>query len=114
MTILPLPTCHLRPDQSSSGHGVFELSYTLWVLQEDPLTSGESLIHQSFGLLPLYDMKLLAVDIAIASDPEQELFLIGDEKRVAKSVVGLIPELIEAMAATKEFDNLVNVSSHLQ
>lgn len=62
------------------------------------LASGESLFHRSCGLFPLYDMKLLAVKIAMASGPEQRLFLIGGYK------VGgcLISELREVMAAAKE------------
>ncbi|TXG49938.1 hypothetical protein EZV62_025813 [Acer yangbiense] len=56
-----------------------------------------------------YDMKLLAVDIPMASGPDQRLFLIGDEEEY-KVGGGLISELrepvVRAMAATKEFDNL--------
>ncbi|XP_048446735.1 uncharacterized protein LOC103952807 [Pyrus x bretschneideri] len=56
-----------------------------------------------------YDMKLLAVDIPMASGPDQRLFLIGDEEEY-KVGGGLIAELrdpvVKAMAATKEFDNL--------
>ncbi|CAH2058590.1 unnamed protein product [Thlaspi arvense] len=56
-----------------------------------------------------YDMKLLAVDIPMASGPDQRLFLIGDEEGY-KVGGGLISELrdpvVKAMAATKEFDNL--------
>lgn len=56
-----------------------------------------------------YDMKLLAVDIPMASGPDQRLFLIGDEKEY-KVGGGLISELrdpvVKAMAATKEFDDL--------
>lgn len=54
-------------------------------------------------------MKLLAVDIPMASGPDQRLYLIGDaeEYRVGG---GLIHELrdpvVKAMAATKEFDDL--------
>ncbi|CAN7038761.1 hypothetical protein IGI04_005485 [Brassica rapa subsp. trilocularis] len=54
-------------------------------------------------------MKLLAVDIPMASGPDQRLYLIGDEERY-KVDGGLISELrdpvVKAMAATKEFDNL--------
>ncbi|KAM1029127.1 uncharacterized protein LOC126629188 [Malus sylvestris] len=56
-----------------------------------------------------YDMKLLAVDIPMASGPDQRLFLIGDEEEY-KVGGGLIAELrdpvVKAMAATEEFDNL--------
>ncbi|KAL5733061.1 hypothetical protein ACOSP7_032399 [Xanthoceras sorbifolium] len=56
-----------------------------------------------------YDMKLLAVDIPMASGPDQRLFLLGDEEEY-KVGGGLISELrepvVRAMAATKEFDNL--------
>jgi len=56
-----------------------------------------------------YDMKLLAVDIPMASGPDQRLFLIGDEEEYRVGG-GLISELrdpvVKAMAATKEFDNL--------
>ncbi|XP_061996816.1 uncharacterized protein LOC133714666 [Rosa rugosa] len=56
-----------------------------------------------------YDMKLLAVDIPMASGPDQRLFLIGDEEEY-KVGGGLISELrdpvVKAMAAEKIFDNL--------
>ncbi|XP_038890647.1 uncharacterized protein LOC120080153 [Benincasa hispida] len=56
-----------------------------------------------------YDMKLLAVDIPMASGPDQRLFLIGNEEEY-KIGGGLISELrdpvVKAMAATKEFDDL--------
>ncbi|XP_017984564.1 PREDICTED: uncharacterized protein LOC18587520 [Theobroma cacao] len=56
-----------------------------------------------------YVMKLLAVDIPMASGPDQRLFLIGDEEEY-KVGGGLISELrdpvVKAMAATKEFDDL--------
>ncbi|XP_010554726.1 PREDICTED: uncharacterized protein LOC104824369 [Tarenaya hassleriana] len=56
-----------------------------------------------------YDMKLLAVDIPMASGPDQRLFLVGDEEEYRVGG-GLISELrdpvVKAMAATKEFDNL--------
>ncbi|XP_062157112.1 uncharacterized protein LOC133864719 [Alnus glutinosa] len=56
-----------------------------------------------------YDMKLLAVDIPMASGPEQRLFLIGDEEEY-KVGGGLVSELrdpvVKAMTATKEFDDL--------
>ncbi|MCD9638642.1 hypothetical protein HAX54_022732 [Datura stramonium] len=55
-----------------------------------------------------YDMKLLAVDIPMASGPDQRLFLIGDEEEY-KVGGGLIAELrdpvVKAMAATKEFED---------
>ncbi|RVW81377.1 hypothetical protein CK203_038133 [Vitis vinifera] len=56
-----------------------------------------------------YDMKLLAVDIPMATGPDQRLFLIGDEEEY-KVGGGLISELrdpvVKAMAATKEFEEL--------
>ncbi|XWS08398.1 hypothetical protein CRYUN_Cryun41cG0076400 [Craigia yunnanensis] len=56
-----------------------------------------------------YDMKLLAVDIPMASGPDKRLFLIGDEEEYNVDG-GLISELrdpvVKAMAATKEFDDL--------
>ncbi|KAF9661450.1 hypothetical protein SADUNF_Sadunf19G0070200 [Salix dunnii] len=56
-----------------------------------------------------YDMRLLAVDIPMASGPDQRLFLIGDEEEY-KVGGGLISELrdpvVKAMAASKEFDVL--------
>ena len=54
-------------------------------------------------------MKLLAVDIPMASGPDQRLYLIGNEEEY-KIGGGLISELrdpvVKAMAATKEFDDL--------
>ncbi|KAJ4979891.1 hypothetical protein NE237_010671 [Protea cynaroides] len=54
-----------------------------------------------------YDMKLLAVDIPMATGPDQRLFLIGDEEEY-KIGGGLIAELrdpiVKAMAAEKEFE----------
>jgi hypothetical protein len=54
-------------------------------------------------------MKLLAVDIPMASGPDQRLFLIGDEQEY-KVGGGLISELrdpiVKAMTAEKEFDDL--------
>ncbi|KAG6521418.1 uncharacterized protein LOC122052084 [Zingiber officinale] len=56
-----------------------------------------------------YDMKLLAVDIPMASGPDQRLFLVGDEQEY-KVGGGLISELrepiVKAMAAEKEFEDL--------
>ncbi|CAN8287057.1 unnamed protein product [Cochlearia groenlandica] len=56
-----------------------------------------------------YDKKLLAVDIPMASGPDQRLFLFGDEEEY-KVGGGLISELrdavVKAMAATTEFENL--------
>ncbi|XP_008810864.2 uncharacterized protein LOC103722180 [Phoenix dactylifera] len=56
-----------------------------------------------------YDMKLLAVDIPMASGPDQRLFLIGDEQEYQVGG-GLISELrdpiVKAMAAEKEFEDL--------
>jgi hypothetical protein len=54
-------------------------------------------------------VKLLAVDIPMASGPDQRLFVIGDEKEYRVGG-GLISELrdpiVAAMAAEKEFDYL--------
>ncbi|XP_027367514.1 uncharacterized protein LOC113873550 [Abrus precatorius] len=56
-----------------------------------------------------YDMKLLAIDVPMASGPDQRLYLIGDEEEYRVGG-GLISELrdpvVKAMAATKEFDDL--------
>ncbi|OAY65018.1 hypothetical protein ACMD2_12770 [Ananas comosus] len=56
-----------------------------------------------------YDIRLLAVDIPMASGPDQRLFLVGDEEEY-KVGGGLISELrdpiVKAMAAEKEFDDL--------
>ncbi|KAG0481712.1 hypothetical protein HPP92_012570 [Vanilla planifolia] len=56
-----------------------------------------------------YDIKLLAVDIPMASGPDQRIFLIGDEEEY-KVGGGLISELrdpiVKAMAAEKEFEAL--------
>ncbi|KAG6728873.1 hypothetical protein I3842_02G196400 [Carya illinoinensis] len=56
-----------------------------------------------------YDLKLVAVDIPMASGPDERLFLIGDEEEYNVGS-GLISELrdsvVKAMAATKEFDDL--------
>lgn len=55
-----------------------------------------------------YDFKLLAVDIPMASGPDQRIFLIGDEGEY-KIGGGLISELrdpiVKAMAAEKEFED---------
>lgn len=55
-----------------------------------------------------YDMKLLAVDIPMATGPDQRLFLIGDEEEYRVGD-GLISELrdpvVKAMAAVKEFED---------
>ncbi|CAK9135913.1 unnamed protein product [Ilex paraguariensis] len=55
-----------------------------------------------------YDMKLLAVDIPMATGPDQRLYLIGDEEEYRVGG-GLISELrdpvVKAMAATKEFED---------
>lgn len=55
-----------------------------------------------------YDMKLLAVDIPMASGPDQRLFLIGNEEEY-RIGGGLISELrdpvVKALAATKEFED---------
>lgn len=54
-----------------------------------------------------YDMKLLAVDVPVATGPDQRLFLIGDEEEYRVGG-GLISELrdpvVKALAAAKEFE----------
>lgn len=54
-----------------------------------------------------YDMKLLAVDVPMATGPDQRLFLIGDEDEY-RIGGGLISELrdpvVKALAAAKEFE----------
>ncbi|XP_047940120.1 uncharacterized protein LOC125187551 isoform X1 [Salvia hispanica] len=54
-----------------------------------------------------YDMKLLAVDVPVATGPDQRLFLIGDEEEY-RIGGGLISELrdpvVKALAAAKEFE----------
>lgn len=54
-----------------------------------------------------YDMKLLAVDVPMASGPDQRLFLLGDEEEY-RIGGGLISELrdpvVKALAAAKEFE----------
>ncbi|MQM06624.1 hypothetical protein Taro_039449 [Colocasia esculenta] len=56
-----------------------------------------------------YNIKLLAVDIPMATGPDQRIFLIGDEIEY-KVGGGLISELrdpiVKAMAAEKEFEDL--------
>uniref|UniRef100_A0A1D1XWR4 Molybdenum cofactor biosynthesis protein 1 n=1 Tax=Anthurium amnicola TaxID=1678845 RepID=A0A1D1XWR4_9ARAE len=56
-----------------------------------------------------YDIKLLAVDVPMATGPDQRVFLIGDEGEY-KVGGGLISELrdpiVKAMAAEKEFEDL--------
>lgn len=53
-------------------------------------------------------MKLLAVDIPMATGPDQRIFLIGDDEEYRVGG-GLINELrdpvVKAMAATKEFED---------
>lgn len=55
-----------------------------------------------------YDVKLLAVDIPMATGPDQRIFLIGDDEEYRVGG-GLINELrdpvVKAMAATKEFED---------
>ncbi|KAL3524080.1 hypothetical protein ACH5RR_016914 [Cinchona calisaya] len=55
-----------------------------------------------------YDMKLLAVDIPMATGPDQLLYVVGDEEEYRVGG-GLISELrdpvIKAMAASKEFED---------
>lgn len=54
-----------------------------------------------------YDMKLLAVDVPMASGPDQRIFLIGDEEEY-RIGGGLISELrdpvVKALTAAKEFE----------
>lgn len=54
-----------------------------------------------------YDMKLLSVDVPMATGPDQRIFLIGDEEEYRVGG-GLISELrdpvVKAMAAAKEFE----------
>ncbi|GMP23740.1 hypothetical protein CsSME_00001230 [Camellia sinensis var. sinensis] len=55
-----------------------------------------------------YDMKLLAVDIPMATGPDQRIYIIGDEAEYRVGG-GLISELrdpvVKAMAAVKEFED---------
>ncbi|KAL7229334.1 hypothetical protein ACSBR2_007938 [Camellia fascicularis] len=55
-----------------------------------------------------YDMKLLAVDIPMATGPDQRIYIIGDEAEYRVGG-GLISELrdpvVKAMAAAKEFED---------
>jgi hypothetical protein len=56
-----------------------------------------------------YDVKLLAVDVPMASGPDQRLYLIGNEEeyRVGGGLISdLRDPVVKAMAATKEFDDL--------
>lgn len=56
-----------------------------------------------------YDMKLLAVDVPMASGPDQRLYLIGNEEeyRVGGGIISELRDpVVRAMAATKEFDDL--------
>lgn len=63
----------------------------------------------SYDIHLQYDIKLLAVDIPMASGPDQRLFLVGDEEEYGVGG-GLISQLrdpvVKVMAATKEFDDL--------
>ncbi|CAO2816076.1 unnamed protein product [Amaranthus hypochondriacus] len=54
-----------------------------------------------------YDVRLLAVDIPMASGPDQRLFLIGDEDeyRLGGGLIGELRDpVVRAMAATKELE----------
>lgn len=54
-----------------------------------------------------YDVKLLAVDIPMASGPDQRLFLIGDEEeyRLGGGLIGELRDpVVKAMAAAKELE----------
>jgi len=54
-------------------------------------------------------MKLLAVDVPMASGPDQRLYLIGNEEeyRVGGGIISELRDpVVRAMAATKEFDDL--------
>lgn len=56
-----------------------------------------------------YDMKLLAIDVPLASGPDQRWYLVGDEEeyRIGGGLIGELRDpAVKAMAATKEFDNL--------
>ncbi|KAI4306579.1 hypothetical protein L6164_029842 [Bauhinia variegata] len=56
-----------------------------------------------------HDMKLLAIDVPMASGPDQRLFVIGDEEgyRIGGGLISELREpVVRAMAATKEFDDL--------
>ena len=56
-----------------------------------------------------YHMKLLAVDVPMASGPDQRLYLIGNEEeyRVGGGIISELRDpVVRAMAATKEFDDL--------
>ena len=56
-----------------------------------------------------YNVKMLAVDIPMATGPDQRIFLVGDENEYRVGG-GLISELrdpiVKAMAAEKEFEEL--------
>ncbi|KAL2339499.1 hypothetical protein Fmac_007439 [Flemingia macrophylla] len=59
-----------------------------------------------------YDLKLLAVDVPMATGPDQRLYLIGDEEeyRVGGGLISVLRDpVVKAMAATKEFDDLDEV-----
>ncbi|XP_021752317.1 uncharacterized protein LOC110717838 [Chenopodium quinoa] len=54
-----------------------------------------------------YNVKLLAVDIPMASGPDQRLFLIGDEEeyRIGGGLIGELRDpVVRAMAASKELE----------
>ncbi|CAN1297500.1 hypothetical protein LINPERPRIM_LOCUS23492 [Linum perenne] len=56
-----------------------------------------------------YDMRLLAVDVPMASGPDQRLFLIGDEDeyKIGGGIIGELRDpVVRAMTASKEFDHL--------
>lgn len=61
-----------------------------------------------------YNMKLLAVDIPMASGPDQRLYLNGDEEEYRVGD-GLIAELrdpiVKAMAATKELEEIDDIEA---
>lgn len=61
-----------------------------------------------------YDMKLLAVDIPMASGPDQRLYLIGNEEEYRLGD-GLIAELrdpvVKAMAVTKELEEIDDIEA---
>lgn len=87
--------CNIRKKLHSLEH---YLNYLLFSVEQ----SVSSLCWQ-------HDMKLLAVDIPMASGPDHRLFMIGDEEEY-KVGGGLISQLIypvlKAMTATKEFGDL--------
>lgn len=55
-----------------------------------------------------YDFKLLAVDIPMASGPDQRIFLIGNEEeyKIGGGLISVLRDpIVKAMAAEKEFED---------